>query len=275
MKKRKWLAALLVVVLLVAGEAVFLACRISLYEYALSQQDENSFVSMDGRVWRAAKLYSEREFSVHPTGELAALWVKTEVKTPDEALLPWEYARLLSGDVMLRQDGSLWRVHYYVKSSVLEKASERERCLLRPFMQAAPEEAPADGGDFALWAGPNALNGSLPRSFSLRLVLKPPVGLQAEDLRACLSVRLCGTWYQVCEGTVERAEHYGEDAPAGSLALRFALIPGAAHYTPCSSVYVPGGEYRVEVYNGDALFCARPFTLLREGTAYTLIGLDR
>ena len=106
MKKRKWIAALCVVVLLAAGTAVFLACRVSLRGYALSLPEKH-FVDKNCFVWQAmGDPPGETECTVRCEGSRhVPFWVRPEADATDSPL-----SSGTESAYMLRSDGSLWEI---------------------------------------------------------------------------------------------------------------------------------------------------------------------
>ena len=107
MKKHKWVFTLLVVLVLAAGAVIFLACRVSLSDYALSLPS-HTFVDREGFVWEVmGDPPGERECTVRcENSRTAPFWVRRGADPADD----WGAGLETDAKLMLRSDGSLWEI---------------------------------------------------------------------------------------------------------------------------------------------------------------------
>ena len=251
--KRKWLAALLVVVLLAAGTAVFLACRISLYEYALSLPDDTYFVNGDGDVW---VLHSRNPnlklLPLLQAEEQAGLNVRHSVGDEAGDALPLvKYALRCGG--LIRQDGSLW----YPRTPVGKEMSASV------FLTEAPEqERIVKEGVTLRLLGVDQHTSRQHDSVCVSFERTVPDALRSGYYTVYSSVCLDGKWYRLNETT----------HPADRRAFQIDLLPQTLSpaYFPKNHWQIPEGLYRVELYGKDVPLYLLNFRVSWEGTTITL-----
>lgn len=261
MKKQLLFIVLPIAALIAAGLALFLSSRPSLYDYAHTLP-ESCFVDGAGTVWVCKSAHERKECLVYwENARAVPFWVRKGDFPKDEDMTTWDFARAMGETVMLCADGSLWRVTW---------DTGRTRFLRRSYEPV--ELTPAEGGeDYSLSL--KALSGELPTRFSLQYDVKLPEGQTSENLRAALSVELCGSWYFVCEGVFYLIFPGDDSQPGEADTLLFTFLDSTTTLGRTMGAvprFVPAGNYRVELYEGDGLLRTWPLTITRDGYRYTL-----
>ncbi len=259
MKKRKWLAALLVVVLLAAGTAVagwliVRANRISLYDYALSLPAEDCFVDRDGQVWREKAHETDPPFlPLQKTEQAADAAVSLRLpETSDRAFTVWEYALYCGG--LIRQDGSFWAPR---------SGGSRDFLTVRPFLTEAPKHEKGEREDVSIHFRKIEHYSSSPSNdpISVKASIIMPDELKSKRLTLYSSVRLEDKWYRLHEMELKRQ---GYDFYFTILPV---ISPGNYRRLPWQ---VPPGSYRLELYDGDEPVHFLNYRVSWEGTTITL-----
>ena len=253
MKKRKWLALLCVVVLLAVGVAVFLSCRISLYEYALSLPDDTYFVNREGNVWVLNTRNPDLKLlPLRQSAERAGLNVSRGVgEEAGDALPLVRYALRCGG--LIRQDGSFW----YPRTPVGETMS------VSVFLTEAPEqERVMKEGVSLLLMGVDHYSSRQHDSVNVSLARTVPEALKSSYYRVYSSVCLEGKWYRLNEKILL------DDKWAFDVDLLPQTVSPA--YYPKNNWMIPEGLYRIELYGQNEPLYFLPFRVSWEGTTITL-----
>ncbi len=266
MKKGKWIVPVCAGLILALGVAAVLifsrAGRVSLYDYARSLPDESYFVSGGGLVYQAEES-AEGEVLVHPTEQRAGPEVQLPINTPDEQLSLWEAAlRIGGGNVLLRQDGSLWLAEcYYITEEPVVW-----HYLLAPFFSERPEELPPIENELTL--------DELQLRRNVLSATVSPEPDSHDGLSWVLSARCDEKWRQVSCGRSQAATVENGGEAGCMLWICFAGYDGLfgvgewrerrqlQNVFPADtgvlrggvdSYAVPAGLYRLEIYEGKTL----------------------